>query len=91
MSTSWNRWRLAIPLIGLSALFFAASLTGTVVWWSLSSPGDRAVRVATSVLSAVSLAASVSIGTMRAEDVPWVRIGVVAGGLVLCCGLAAVF
>ncbi|MGX7672346.1 hypothetical protein [Plantactinospora sp. DSM 117369] len=43
------------------------------------------------MLSAVSLAASVSIGAMRADDVPWVRIGVVAGGLALCCGLAAVF
>ncbi|SDY93730.1 hypothetical protein SAMN05444365_104224 [Micromonospora pattaloongensis] len=86
---AWTRWRLALPLIGLSAISLTAALIGLVAWWDLSDVGERALSTAISLVLATSLAVSVSIGVRRTEDVPWLRIGAVAVGFLISCGLSA--
>ncbi|GAA1822752.1 hypothetical protein HC028_15310 [Planosporangium flavigriseum] len=87
--TAWTRWRIAVPLVALSALSLAAALAGAVAWWSISGAASRAVTVAISLILAANLAVSVSIGIVRIRETPWLRIGIVVLGFLVSCGLCA--
>jgi hypothetical protein len=83
---SWIRLRLALPLLGLSALFLAFALIGAVSWWSESGGLDRFLTVTICVLlaAAVVVSISISIGPRRSE-IPWVLVGVVVAANLSAC------
>jgi hypothetical protein len=87
--TSWARWRVALPLTGLSSIFLVAAVYGGVTWWSDSSLAEQALTIVICLLLAVSLLGSVSIGLLKTDgrDLPWMRIGVVVLALLLSCGV----
>jgi uncharacterized membrane protein YgaE (UPF0421/DUF939 family) len=78
-----------MPLIGLSALSLAAAIAGLTAWWSLSDTTERTVNVAIALVLTANLALSVSIGITRTAETPWLRIGIIALGFALSCGLSA--
>jgi len=87
--TPVKRWRIAIPLVVLSALPFAATLLGSWVYWDQDSNGRRALTVFLAVMFALCVGISVSIGVdRRIRDVPWLRIGAVALLILLACGVS---
>jgi hypothetical protein len=88
MST-WTRWRIAVPLAGLTGLSLAAALTGTIVWWSLTDPPERALSIVISLILAIGFATSISIGLIRTDDIPWLRIGAALLTILITCGLSA--
>ena len=83
------RWRLAVPLIGLSLLMVVPAIAGTWVFWFEFGSTYRALSVAALLLLA-QLGLVASIGVRPARDVPWLRIALIALAFVLACGVAAV-
>ncbi|MGV9764763.1 hypothetical protein [Micromonospora tulbaghiae] len=83
------RWRLAVPLIGLSLLMVVPAIAGTWVWFEFGNT-YRALSVAVCVLLLAQLGLAASIGVRPARDVPWLRIAMIALAFVLACGVAAV-
>lgn len=86
---AWTRWRIAIPLVGLTGLSLAAAIAGTITWWSLDSPGDRRLLIAISVILTAGVVISLSIGISRTAEIPWLRIAAAALTLVAACGASA--
>ncbi|MEV4629342.1 hypothetical protein AB0J90_24080 [Micromonospora sp. NPDC049523] len=82
------RWRIALPLIGLSLLLVAPALFGTWAWWSDHGVAFRALSIVICLVVIVNVGVAISIGVRPARDVPWLRIGLVALGILLTCGLA---
>jgi hypothetical protein len=68
------RWRIAIPLIGLTLVALIPVVLGAIAWWDLRSSTDRIITIAAVVLL-LGLAVSVSIGVRRTDDTPWLSIG----------------
>jgi hypothetical protein len=86
--TSWARWRVALPLAGLSSIFLVAAIYGAAAWWSDSDPVARVLTVIICLLLAIGLIGSISIGVqVRGRDLPWARIGVVVLALLLSCAV----
>jgi hypothetical protein len=86
--SAWARWKIAIPLIGLSLLLLVPAVFGAWAWWSENGPVYRAMTIAICLFTAACVAISVSIGIKPTRDVPWLRIGLVATGILATCGLA---
>ncbi|MFI2385808.1 hypothetical protein ACH49A_26525 [Micromonospora sediminicola] len=84
------RWRLAVPLIGLSLLMVVPAIAGTWVFWSEFGNPHRALSVVICALLLAQLGLAASIGVRPTRDVPWLRIGLIALAFVLACGVAAV-
>ncbi|WBB88198.1 hypothetical protein O7542_13920 [Micromonospora sp. WMMC264] len=84
------RWRLAVPLIGLSLLMVIPAIAGTWVFWFEFGNTYRALSVVVCVLLLAQLGLAVSIGVRPTRDVPSLRIGLIALAFVLACGVAAV-
>ncbi|MBQ0896519.1 hypothetical protein KBX37_26080 [Micromonospora sp. U56] len=86
--SAWTRWKIAIPLIGLSLLLLVPAVFGAWAWWSENGPAYRTLTVVICLVVAACLGVSVSIGVKPTRDVPWLRIGLVAAGILATCGLA---
>ncbi|WP_446216257.1 hypothetical protein [Micromonospora sp. IBHARD004] len=86
--SAWTRWKIAIPLIGLSLLLLVPAVFGAWAWWSENGAGYRALTVVICLVVAACVGLSVSIGVNPTRDVPWLRIGLVAVGILATCGLA---
>ncbi|MEU8374732.1 hypothetical protein AB0C22_16630 [Micromonospora sp. NPDC048894] len=86
----WKRWRIAFPLLALSLLMFVPAVFGTWAWWSENGTAYRVLSVFICLVVAGCVGVSLSVGIKRAEDVPWLRIGLVALGVLVTCGLAVV-
>ncbi|MEU8185518.1 hypothetical protein AB0B86_32625 [Micromonospora sp. NPDC049047] len=84
----WTRWKIALPLTGLSLLVFVPAVFGAWAWWSENGTAYRVVTVLICLVVASCVGVSLSIGLKRTEDVPWLRIGLVALGVLATCGLA---
>jgi hypothetical protein len=84
----WLRWKLAFPLIGLSGLLVAPALFGTWTWWSDYGVAFRVLSIIICLVAIATVSVAVSIGVKPTRDVPWLRIGLVALGILLTCGLA---
>jgi hypothetical protein len=87
--SAWTRWQIAFPLIGLTLLLLVPALFGTRAWWSDYGVAFRALSIAICLVMAAAVGISISIGVRPSRDVPWLRIGLVALGILLACGLAA--
>ena len=85
---AFTRWKIAVPLIGLSLLMLAPALFGAWAWWSEFGAAYRVLSVVICLVIVVQLGVAVSIGVRPTRDVPWLRIGLVAGAILLSCGLA---
>ncbi|MFY1583552.1 hypothetical protein ACN267_03505 [Micromonospora sp. WMMD734] len=85
-----TRWKLAVPLIGLSLLMTVPAVYGTWVFWSEFGSTYRALSVVICLVLLVQLGLAVSIGVRPAPDVRWLRIGMIALAFLLACGVAAV-
>ncbi|MEU4383205.1 hypothetical protein [Micromonospora echinofusca] len=83
------RWRLAVPLIGLSLLMVVPAVYGTWVFWSDFGNTYRSLSVLICLALLVQLALAVSIGVRPTRDVPWLRIGLIAVAFLMACGVAA--
>jgi hypothetical protein len=88
--SAWTRWKIAIPLLGLSLLLFVPAVFGTWAWWPLNGAAYRTLSVVICLVIASCVGISLSIGIKRTEDVPWLRIGLVLAGFLAGCGLAIV-
>jgi len=88
--TAWTRWKIAIPLTGLSILMLIPAVFGTWAWWAGNSTTYRVLSVIICLVTVVTLAASLSVGIKPTRDVPWLRIGLVALGILAICGLTIV-
>ncbi|MFE9960505.1 hypothetical protein [Micromonospora sp. NPDC005299] len=88
--TAWTRWKIAIPLTGLSLLMLIPAVFGTWAWWSENSTTYRALSVVICLVTAATVATALSVGIRPARDTPWLRIGLVALGVLATCGLAIV-
>ncbi|MGW3788387.1 hypothetical protein ACWD5Z_27660 [Micromonospora chokoriensis] len=84
------RWRLAVPLIGLSLLFVVPTIYGTWVFWSEFGSTYRSLSIVICLALLAQLALAVSIGVRPSRDVPWLRIGLIAVAFLVACGVAAV-
>ncbi|MEU8314991.1 hypothetical protein [Micromonospora sp. NPDC049033] len=84
------RWRLAVPLIGLSLLMVVPAVYGTWVFWSEFNAMYQALSVVICLALLAQLGLAVSIGVRPTRDVPWLRIGLIALAFLLACGVAAV-
>ncbi|MFE9206223.1 hypothetical protein [Micromonospora sp. NPDC007230] len=84
----WTRWKIAIPLLGLSLLLLVPSVFGAWAWWSVSGPAYKAMTVLICLVVAGCVGLSLSIGLKQTRDVPWLRIGLVVVGMLATCGLA---
>ncbi|MEO3748962.1 hypothetical protein [Plantactinospora sp. B5E13] len=84
-----HRWQIALPLISICVIVFAAAVLG-MTFWHLESLAGRVLRIAMLLVATATLAVAVSVGVRPASDVPWPRIGVVVAGLGLTCGLSAI-
>ncbi|WP_433393012.1 hypothetical protein [Micromonospora sp. KLBMP9576] len=84
------RWRLAIPLIGLSLLMVVPAVYGTWVFWSDFGNTYRSLSVVICLALLAQLGLAVSIGVRPTRDVPWPRIGLMAVTFLVACGVAAV-
>jgi uncharacterized membrane protein len=89
--SAWARWRIAIPLVGLSLVLLVPAVFGAVAWWSLNSTWERALSIVSCLLMTGSLVTAVSIGVRPADDVAWARIGLVLLGILLTCGVAVLY
>ncbi|MEU6020845.1 hypothetical protein [Micromonospora sp. NPDC047134] len=85
-----TRWRLAVPLIGLSLLMIIPAVGGTWVFWSEFGTTYRALSVVICLVLLAQLGLAVSIGVRPTRDVPWLRIGLMAVTFLVACGAAAV-
>ncbi|GAA0408318.1 hypothetical protein GCM10009541_59270 [Micromonospora gifhornensis] len=85
-----TRWKLAVPLIGLSLLMVVPAVGGTWVFWSEFGTTYRALSVVICLVLLAQLALAVSIGVRPTRDVPWLRIGLMAVTFLAACGVAAV-
>ncbi|PMR62117.1 hypothetical protein C1A38_05080 [Verrucosispora sp. ts21] len=85
-----TRWKLAVPLIGLSLLMVVPAVGGTWVFWSEFGTTYRALSVVICLALLAQLALAVSIGVRPTRDVPWLRIGLMAVTFLVACGVAAV-
>ncbi|MFD6712346.1 hypothetical protein AMK25_22385 [Micromonospora sp. TSRI0369] len=85
----WKRWRIAFPLLALSLLMFVPAVFGTWAWWSENGTAYRVLSIIICLVVAGCVGVSLSVGIKRTEDVPWLRIGLVALGVLTVCGLAA--
>lgn len=88
--SAWMRWRIALPLLGLSLLLFIPAVFGAWAWWSEFGTAYRTITVLICLMLATCVGASLSIGIKKREGVPWIHIGVVALGILAACGLTAV-
>ncbi|MGW0239869.1 hypothetical protein [Micromonospora chalcea] len=84
------RWRLAVPLIGLSLLMAVPAVYGTWIFWADFGNTYRSLSVVICLALLAQLGLAVSIGVRPTRDVPWLRIGLVAVSFLVACGLAAV-
>ncbi|NYF58554.1 hypothetical protein [Micromonospora purpureochromogenes] len=84
------RWRLAVPLIGLSLLMVVPAVYGTWVFWSDFGNTYRSMSVVICLALLAQLGLAVSIGVRPTRDVPWLRIGLIVLAFLLACGVAAV-
>ncbi|MFI6163927.1 hypothetical protein ACIA59_28750 [Micromonospora haikouensis] len=84
------RWRIAVPLIGLSLLMVVPAVFGTWVFWSDFGNTYRALSVVICLALVAQLALAVSIGVRPTRDVPWLRIGLMVVTFLVACGVAAV-
>lgn len=84
------RWRLAVPLIGLSLLMVVPAVYGTWVFWSDFGNTYRLLSVVICLALLAQLGLAVSIGVRPTRDVPWPRIGLMAVTFMVACGVAAV-
>lgn len=89
MST-WKRWRIAIPLLGLSLLLFVPAVFGAWAWWSENGAAYRTATVLICLVVASCVGISLSIGIRKTDYVPWLRIGLVVAGILATCGLTVV-
>jgi len=85
--TARTHWKIAIPLTGLSILMLIPAVLGTWAWWSENSPTYRALSVVICLVTAATVATSMSVGIKPARNVPWLRIGLVGLGVLATCGL----
>jgi hypothetical protein len=88
--SAWRRWRIAIPLLDLSLLLFVPAVFGAWAWWSENGAAYRTATVLICLVVAGRIGTSLSIGNRRTDDVPWLRIGLVAAGVLATCGLTVV-
>ncbi|SCG38756.1 hypothetical protein [Micromonospora coxensis] len=84
------RWKLAVPLIGLSLLMVVPAVYGTWVFWADFGNTYRSLSVVICLALVAQLGLAVSIGVRPTRDVPWLRIGLIALAFLLACGVAAV-
>lgn len=84
-----TRWKIAVPLIGLSLLMLVPALIGTFMWWSEFGVTYRVLSISICLVVVAQLAVAVSIGVGSTEGVPWWRIGLVGLAILVSCGLAA--
>ncbi|MEV4665669.1 hypothetical protein AB0J85_27440 [Micromonospora echinofusca] len=85
-----RRWRLAVPLIGLSLLMVVPAVYGTWMFWSDFGNTYRLLSVIICLALLAQLALAVSIGVRPTHDLPWLRIGLIAVTFLVACGVAAV-
>lgn len=84
------RWKLAVPLIGLSLLMVVPAVYGTWVFWSQFGNTYRSLSVVICLALLAQLGLAVSVGVRPTRDVPWLRIGLMAVTFLVACGVAAV-
>lgn len=84
------RWRLAVPLIGLSPADGRPRHRRNLGVLVGVRETYRALSVAVCVLLLAQWGLAASIGVRPARDVPWLRIAMIALAFVLACGVAAV-
>ena len=87
MST-WLRWKIAVPLIGLSLLMLVPAVAGTVLWWSEDGIAYRTLSLFICFVAVTQTGVAISIGARPTEDVPWIKIGMVIICIAVTCGLA---
>lgn len=83
------RWRLAVPLIGLSLLIVVPVIVSIWVFWLELGNTYRALSVAVCVLLLAQVGLAASIDVRPTRDVPRLRIGLLALAFVLACRVAA--
>lgn len=86
--SAWKRWKIAIPLLGLSLLMLVPAVFGAWAWWSEFGVAYRVMTILICVVVAGCVALSLSIGIKQTREVPWLRIGLVVAGILATCGLA---
>ncbi|MFI5491903.1 hypothetical protein [Actinoplanes sp. NPDC051859] len=87
--TTFQRWRIAVPLAAVSAILLGATVLGAWAYWADDSLPRRAMTVFLGLMFGVCLASSLSIGFDRKlTDVPWLRIATVAALVALACGVS---
>ncbi|MGC5032811.1 hypothetical protein [Micromonospora sp. DT229] len=84
-----TRWKLAVPLIGLSLLMIVPAVGGTWVFWSEFGTTYRALSVVICLVLLAQLGLAVSV-IRPTGDVPWLRIGLMVVTFLVACGVAAV-
>lgn len=85
--TARLRWRLAIPLIGLSALLVGPAVAGAIVRWPRYDLHERVLTVVICAVLAMTLGVSVSVGVKATEGrIPWQRMALIFAGFGLACG-----
>jgi uncharacterized membrane protein len=85
------RWQLAMPFMILTGLFLFGTSASAWFNWSSWSLAERLITVCMIVIFALTFGTSVSIGVdRRIDDVPWLRMGVIALYLALGCGVTLV-
>ncbi|MET8364128.1 hypothetical protein ABZU53_11220 [Micromonospora sp. NPDC005194] len=86
--SAWTRWKIAVPLTGLSLLLLVPSVFGALAWWSENGFAYQVLTIVICLVVTACVALSLSIGIKPARDIPWLRIGLVALGILATCGLA---
>jgi hypothetical protein len=87
--TPFKRWRIAIPLILISALALGATLLGAWAYWSQDNSTQHLLTIFLSIMFILGAAISISIGVdSRIQDIPWLRIGTVVLLILLACGVS---
>ncbi|WP_249997658.1 hypothetical protein [Actinoplanes sp. M2I2] len=87
--TPFKRWRIAIPLVIISAIALGATVLGAWAYWEKDTTAQHLLTVFLGIIFALCVGISISIGADRKiEDTPWLRIGTVALFILLACGVS---
>jgi hypothetical protein len=82
-----HRWGLAVPLTILSMLFLGATILGIWAFWGDDTTAQHTITVIITVLFAVNVVLSLSIGVdRRITAIPWLRLITIAVIFLLGCG-----
>ncbi len=84
-----KRWRIAIPLVLISAIALGATVLGAWAYWDQDSTAQQLLTVFLGVMFTACIGIGISIGIDRKiHDTPWLRIGTVALFILLACGVS---